>query len=47
MSAAHSFLADLDDEERTAAQANEADRSLVLTMLKALPGGRMAGIGLR
>ncbi len=47
VSAAYSFLADLDDAERTVARANEADRSLVLTMLQALPGERMAGIGLR
>jgi len=40
------FLADLDDDERTLAQAREQDRPLALRTLAALPGGRLADAGL-
>ncbi|GAA0921070.1 nucleotidyl transferase AbiEii/AbiGii toxin family protein [Virgisporangium aurantiacum] len=40
------FLADLDDDERTLAQAREQDRPLALHVLAALPGGRLANAGL-
>jgi predicted nucleotidyltransferase component of viral defense system len=40
------FLADLDDDERVLAQARERDRRLALRALAALPGRRLAGVGL-
>ena len=40
------FLADLDDDERTLAQAREQDRPLALRALAALPGGRLTDAGL-
>jgi predicted nucleotidyltransferase component of viral defense system len=40
------FLADLDPNEQTLAQAREQDRPLALRMLAALPGERLANVGL-
>jgi len=40
------FLAELDRDERTLAQANEHDRPLALRMLEELPGARLQGAGL-
>jgi predicted nucleotidyltransferase component of viral defense system len=40
------FLADLDPEEQTLALAREQDRPLALRLLAALPGGRLADVGL-
>lgn len=47
VSAAYAFLADLDDDERTAAAALAHDRPTVLRMLSQLPGGRLRDVGLR
>ena len=40
------FLADLDDDERILAGAREQDRRLALRTLAALPGSRLADVGL-
>lgn len=40
------FLTDLDDDERLLARAREQDRPVALRVLAALPGGRLADVGL-
>jgi predicted nucleotidyltransferase component of viral defense system len=40
------FLADLDDDERILAAVREHDRPLALRLLAALPGNRLANVGL-
>lgn len=46
VSAQFAFLADLDGDEAVIARAEERDRTLALRMLAALPGARLADIGL-
>ena len=46
LSSQFKFLETLTAEEKIVAQIREQDRSLVLKMLEALPGGRLSGIGL-
>jgi predicted nucleotidyltransferase component of viral defense system len=46
VSAAYSFLTQLDADERVVAQARAQDRPLVLRLLRELPGDRLASAGL-